>query len=217
MRNNFGFNVDEVRLLKKLNSPEKVQRYLNDTPYHLDNKEDVCYSPRLVMREREADCASGAIFAAAVFRFHGVKPLVICLGSVRDDDHLLAIFKKHDHWGAIGKSKYTGLTYREPIHKTKRELALSYFEDYFNYKGEKTLRTYSDTLNLSRFDDKGWMTTEEDISFVPEHFCEVRHTDLLTRQSARNLSLVTPLMLRAGELWMVEKGLLKKAKIVFKG
>ena len=100
----------------------------------------------------------GALLAAAALRVQGFPPLLLDLEAVRDDDHVLAVFKQHGHWGAIAKSNYSGLRFREPVYCNLRELAMSYFEHYYNLEAEKTLRAYSRPVNLGRFDRIGWMT-----------------------------------------------------------
>jgi len=119
------------------------------------------------------------LFAAAALRLLGHEPLVVDLSAVRDDDHVLAVFREGGCWGAIAKSNYAGLRYRNPVYRTIRELALSYFEHYFNPKGEKTLRGYSKPVNLSRFDGLKWMTAAEEMWDVPNYLCDVPHTSLL--------------------------------------
>lgn len=216
MQNKYGFNADEVNLLRRLNTPERLQNFIDEIPYHYQGEDEVTYSPRLVMSKNQSDCLEGAIFAAAVFRFHGERPLVMNLEAVRDDSHCIALFERHGCWGAIGKSKYTGLTFREPIHRTLRELALSYVEGYFNFDGEKTLRGYSKPFDLSRFDNTGWMTTEKDITEMGLKISNIPYTILLTPKQTRGLRAVVPLMLRAGELGMTESGILENAKKKFK-
>ena len=164
------------------------------------------------MKKRKANCIEGALFAAAALRFHGHKPLIIDLTSVRDDDHIIAVFKENGYWGSIGKSKYTGLTFREPIHRTIRELAISYFEDYFNYEGEKTLRGYSRPINLKVFDKLKWMTSGDNLFFVEKYLEKINHKKLITQKMVKNLRIVTPLAMEAGELWMSKKGILDKVK-----
>ena len=138
MKRNFGFSPKECKILSKLNNPKKIQDFLDKIEYNLEEEGETCFSPKKVLNEKKANCIEGAIFAAAALRFHGYPPLIVDLISVRDDDHIIAVFKQGNHWGSIAQSKYTGLRYREPIHKTIRELAISYFEGYFNFAGEKT-------------------------------------------------------------------------------
>ena len=121
----------------------------------------------------------GALFGAAALRMLGHPPLLLDLEAERDDDHVLALFRQGSHWGAIAKSNFAGLRYREPVYRTLRELVMSYFEHYYNLRKEKTLRRYSRPVDLSRFDPLGWMTSEEDVWFIPEYLMEISHTPLL--------------------------------------
>lgn len=212
MQKHFGFSPSERRILSRLDSPHKIQDFLDRIDYNLEEGGETYFSPRLVMKERKANCFEGAIFAAAALRFHGYPPLIVDLASIRDDDHLLAVFKHNGLWGAIAKSKYTGLQFREPIHRTMRELALSYFEDYFNFSGEKTLRGYSNPVNLSRFDRIGWMTTENGLTCIEDYLNRISHARLMNNGMDKRLRKVTPLMKHAGETWIRDNTVLEKIK-----
>jgi hypothetical protein len=174
------FTAAERAVFRRLSTPEKIQRFLDyDLAYNKEPGGPTCLSPRRVLRARIAHCMEGALFGAAALRMLGLPPLLLDLEAVRDDDHVLAIFRQRGLWGAVAKSNYSGLRYREPVYRTLRELAMSYFEHYFNLKKEKTLRNYSRPVNLRRFDSLGWMTSEEDVWPVPEYLCEIAHTPLL--------------------------------------
>jgi hypothetical protein len=177
----------ELRLMRGLKTPAGVQRYLDDMPYHLAG---TAWSPRRVLREKTSHCLEGAVFAAAALRVLGFPPLIFDLEADQDTDHVIAIFKSRGHWGAIAKSNFTGCRYREPVYRTLRELALSYFNIYFNLRGERTLRRYSRPVNLARFDRLGWMTTEKDIWFIAEYLCEIPHRALLKRGVVKDLTRV---------------------------
>ncbi len=140
----------------------------------------------------------GAVFAAAALRELGYPPLVIDLESVRDDDHVLAVYRENGYWGSIAKSNFSGLRHREPVFRTLRELVMSYFELYFNLRREKTLRAYSRPVNLRRFDAMGWTTAEEDVWAVPQYLCEIAHTPLLTGTQLRGLARVDDRLFNAG-------------------
>jgi hypothetical protein len=173
------------KLLRKLSTAERIQKYLDDLPYNKEKDGETCRSPLLVARYSTAHCFEGALFAAAALSANGHPPLILDLESVRDDDHVIAVFRKDSHWGAIGKSNYAGLRFRSPVYRTLRELAMSYFEHYYNLKGEKTLRGYSRPVNLGRFDSIDWMTSEEPLWAIPEYLCEIKHTSIfkgLTRR-----------------------------------
>lgn len=192
-----GFTPREARALRRLGSPIGIQRELDAMPYHLAS---TAWSPRRVLRERTAHCLEGAVFAATALRALGFPPLLLDLEAVQDTDHVVAVFRLRGHWGAIAKSNFSGLRYREPVHRSLRELVMSYFDGYFNLRGERTLRAYSQPVNLARFDRQrpGWMTTEEDLWWIPEHLVEIRHTRLLSRAMTRALSRVDRRSLSAG-------------------
>jgi hypothetical protein len=195
MRTN-GFRRNEWAVLRRLTTPERVQRFLDsEIAYH---HEHTCRSPQRVLRDRAAQCLEGALFGAAALRVQGFPPLLLDLEAVRDDDHVLAIFHQRGHWGAIAKSNYAGLRFREPVYRTLRELALSYFEHYYNDAGEKTLRRYSRPVNLARFDGLGWMTTEAELWPISDYLFRVAHRPLLPAGAERNLARVDERLFRAG-------------------
>jgi hypothetical protein len=194
------FTAGERAVFRRLQSPEKIQRFLDDLGYNKEPHGHTCRSPRVVLRDRTAHCMEGALFAAAALRMMGEPPLLLDFEAVRDDDHVLAIFRRHGHWGALAKSNFAGLRFREPVYRTLRELAMSYFEHYFNLRKEKTLRNYSRPVNLRRFDSIHWMTAEKDIWEVPEYLCEIRHTPLLPARLVSRLGRVDDRLFAAGLL-----------------
>ena len=140
------------------------------------------------------------MLAAAALRRLGHPPLVVDLEAVRDSDHVIAVYRVDGHWGSVAKSDYSGLRSREPVYRTIRELALSYFEHYYNPRGEKTLRAFSRPVNLARFDRRGWMTAEEDVWFVPEYLCETPHATIVTRAMEKRLARMDRRLYNAGRL-----------------
>ena len=182
----FGLTREEVRSLRGLKGPERIQRFLDEEiGYNKERDGETCRSPRRVLRDRLAHCAEGAYLAAAALRILGRPPLIVDLVAVRDDDHLLAVFKEDGRWGAIGKSNYSGLRFREPVYLTLRELAMSYYQHYYNLKGELTLRAFSRPMNLSRFDRDDWMTSETDLFYIGDHLNTLPHTEILTLPMSR--------------------------------
>ncbi len=179
-----AFGPAEVRKLRSLNTPAKIQEFLDSLRYQYA---DTAWSPRRVLRERAGHCMEGALLAAAALRMNGYPPLVMDLEAVRDDDHVVALYRVHGLWGGVAKSNYAGLRFRAPIYRTLRELALSYFEHYYNLRGERTLRTYSGAVNLTRFDRQHWMTSDEDVWCVPEYLATARHYPLFPKKVARAL------------------------------
>lgn len=189
----------EAGALRRLNTPEKIQRFLDaEIAYNKEPRGPTCRSPRRVLRDRVAHCLEGALFGAAALRFHGDPPLLLDLEAVRDDDHVLAIFRRNGHWGAIAKSNYAGLRYREPVYRTLRELAMSYFEHYYNLKAEKTLRSYSRPVNLARFDRIDWMTADKDVWAISDYLFAIPHRPLLSGGCLRSLGRVDDRLFRAG-------------------
>ncbi len=174
-----GFTPGELRRLRALGSPWGVQRALDAMPYHLAG---TAWSPRAVLREGTAHCLEGAVFAAAALRVLGHPPLLLDLEAVQDTDHVIAVFRLRGHWGAIAKSNFSGLRYREPVYRSVRELVMSYFEGYVNLRGERTLRAFSRPVNLARFDRSrlGWMVSDGDLWWIAECLVEVPHTRLLS-------------------------------------
>jgi hypothetical protein len=180
------FDARERRILRRLNSPLRIQQYLDEEiRYNKERDGDTCYSPRLVLRHRTAHCLEGALFAAAALEFHGRAPLIVDMEAVRDDDHVLAVYRAEGGWGAVAKSNYSGLRYRSPVYRTLRELVMSYFDDYYNDAGEATLRSYSRPVSLHRFDALGWQTSEKYLWEIPKHLFRVRHFPLIAGLAAR--------------------------------
>jgi hypothetical protein len=184
-----GFSSVELRKLRGLKTPAGIQRFLDDLPYNL--KFDA-RSPKKVLQDGTASCLDGGIFAAAALRVLGFPPLIFDLEAEQDTDHVVAIFKVRGHWGAVAKSNFTGCRYREPVYRSLRELAMSYFNIYFNLRFERTLRRYSRPVNLARFDHLKWMTTDKPIWFIAEHLCEIPHISLLTSTMEKNLTRLDP-------------------------
>ena len=183
------------RLLKPLASPIKIQEFLDSIPY---NTTERTLSPLLVMKERMAHCMDGGLLAASALRRLGYPPLIVDLSAENDDDHIIAVFREGKCWGSIAKSNTTVLRFREPVYRSLRELAMSYFEMYYNLNGDKSLRSYSRTMNLSRFDDRNWETTDEDLEFIGDYTYTVRHYPLLTKKQILSLTKVPKYLFDAG-------------------
>jgi hypothetical protein len=202
-RRDFGFTARELRTLRSFRTPRGVQRALDSMPYHVAPS---AWPPRRVLHEWTAHCLEGAVFAAVALRVLGFPPLLLDLEAVQDTDHVIAVFKERGHWGAIAKSNFSGLRYREPVHRTLRELVMSYFEGYVNLRGDRTLRAYSRAISLGRFDRRrpGWMTADGDVWWVAEYLLHVPH-----------IPLVTPLMVR--RLTRVDRRSLDAARLGYQG
>ncbi len=197
----------ELKAISGLTTPAKIQAFLDEIPYSVEER---YRCPLTVLREGEGHCFDGALFGAAMLRRLGHPPRILdMLPNARDDDHLLALYKRDGHWGAVAKSNFSGLRFREPIYRTLRELVLSYFEDYFNAAGEKTLRSYTVPLSLKAFDKLNWMTSDENLEAIALRLDEIRKVPVLTRRMIANLSPVDRRSYQAGMLGVNEAGLYK--------
>ena len=192
---NFGLSPREVRTLRDLKTPAKIQKFVDSIDYQYA---DTALSPRRVLRERKGHCLEGALVAAAALRMNGHKPLLMDLEAVRDDDHVIALYRVQGLWGGIAKSNFAGLRFRAPVYRTLRELALSYFEHYYNLRGERTLRAYSAPVNLTRLDGNAWMTSEEDVWCVTDLLIAARHYPLVPHKVASALPRLDRRSFQAG-------------------
>ncbi|MEK6888877.1 MAG: transglutaminase-like domain-containing protein [Nanoarchaeota archaeon] len=197
----FGLNKGEIAIVKKLNTPKKIQDFINSLKINFEPKGDTCQSPRMVLKSKTCHCIEGAILAATILRFHNFKPLLLDIESTKKDfDHVVALFKVDGFWGAISKTNHAVLRYREPIYKTIRELAMSYFHEYFLDSGQKTLRGYSSPVDLSRFDNLNWISSEEEIWFIPNYLADIKHKPILTRKQIANLRKADKIEIESGKL-----------------
>lgn len=195
------YTKTEIQLFKKLDSPKKIQDYLNSLRFNFEKLRDTCYSPRFVIRHKTAHCMEGALFSAAVLEYHGAKPLVLDLRSESHDfDHVVAVFRQFGGYGAISKTNHAVLRYREPIYRTIRELALSYFHEYFDNEGRKTLRQYSGIFNLSYFNKLNWRTSEKNLFDIPNYLDEIKHFGILDKRQIKNLRKADKIEIAAGKL-----------------
>jgi hypothetical protein len=204
-RRTASWSASERAFLRRLDSPAKIQTFLDGIPYSSD---PIYRSPRSVMRDRRAHCFDGALLAACALDRLGHPPPLVDLRAVRDDDHVLAIFERHGHLGAIAKSNFVGLRYREPIFRNLRELALSYFEGYYNVAAEKTLRAYSVPLDLRAL-GRLWMTEDAALEAIASRLDAIRHFPLITPAMERSLSTTDSRSFAAGMLGINEAGLYK--------
>jgi hypothetical protein len=196
----------EDKIISKFKTPIDIQNYLNHLPY---NSELTALSPRCVLEKRKAHCFEGAMFAAAALRMIGYPPLIVDMEAKNDDDHVIAIFKDNNKWGAVAKSNTTLLRFREPVYQTLRELVMSYFEMYFNTNGYKSLRTYSRPVNLARFDDRNWMTTYEDLEFIGDYLYKIPHTKIISNGEVQKLQRADKDIMKACFLGSNAAGLFK--------
>ena len=199
----------EFATLKKLSTPQKIQDFLDGIKINFEPKGDTCHSPLVVLQTRRAHCIEGAMLAAAALWVHGYPPLLLDLKTINNDqDHVVTLFKKGNYWGAISKTNHAVLRYRDPIYKTPRELAMSYFHEYFlNKNGKKTLRSYSRTpFDLSK-QDTNWLTSRENLWDVAVALDVALHTAILPKNMQRHLRPARPIERQAGKIveWRKER------------
>lgn len=204
MKNDFGFTREEMTVFRSLSSPERIQQFLDEKlSYNKEPGGPTCRSPRRVLRDRVAHCMEGALLAAAAFRMQGLLPLIVDMEAVRDDDHLLAVFRDGRYWGAVGKSNYAGLRFREPVFRSLRELVMSYYPYYFNLDAEFSLRTCSRPVDLRRFDRISWMIAEEELWAISDYLYEIPHRRLLTPAQERKRRRADRRLFESGLIGMI--------------
>ncbi len=199
---------EEIAILKRLNTPAKIQDYLETLRPNFEEKGETCMSPRRVMREKKAHCMEGAIFAALALSYHGKKALLLDLrvsDHSIDDDHVVALFRENGCWGAISKTNHAVLRYREPIYKTLRELVLSYFHEYFTDTGKKTLTSFSKPFDLNKFKKRGWETDEKDLWYLPRALDRSPHLDITTKTVRKRFRRADPVEIKAGKIVSVKR------------
>jgi hypothetical protein len=202
---------EEREQFESFDAPQKIQEFLDDIPYST-SQANRC--PIRVLRDREAHCLDGALFAACALRSIGYPPLIIDLlpEPGKDDDHVLAIFKVKSRFGAVAKSNFTGLRFREPVYKNLRELVMSYFEMYFNVHAQKTLRAYTRSIDLQHYDQKAWMWSDKGVDFIEERLHFLKNIPVIDQTSADQLSDVDQLTYQAGMLVTNPAGLYKPSQ-----
>lgn len=199
----------ERALLRRLSTPARIQEFLDGLQYRAEER---AACPRNVLVERRAHCYDGALLAAAALAEQGHPPALLDLWAVRDDDHVLAVYRVDGHYGAVAKSNFAGLRFREPVYRTLRELVLSYFELYFNLDGEKTLRAYSGLLDLRRFDRLGWRFRDDPLEHLSDRLDALRHTPILSTAQVRRLTPVDARSMASGMVGTLAEGVYGAAK-----
>jgi hypothetical protein len=195
----------ELQIFAKLKAPFKIQEFLDSIPY---SDEERYRCPRSVLQDRKAHCYDGAVFAAAALRMIDYPPLLVdMLPNGRDDDHVLAVFRQNNRWGAIAKSNFSGLRFREPVYRGLRELIMSYFEFYYNIAREKTLVGYTAPLNLNRFDKLNWLVSDNVMDVIAIELDSNRKYNIISTAMARQLSAIDKRSYNAGLLGANNKGL----------
>jgi hypothetical protein len=186
-REDLGLTAAEFRVLARLDSPARIQAFVDAIPANFEPDGDTVLSVREVLRRRRAHCIEGAMIAACALWIHGDPPLLLDFQAVQDYDHVVALFRRNGCWGAISKTNHVPLRYRDPVYRSVRELAISYFHEYANRRGQKTLRTYSRPFDLRAFHPKLWVTNGENCFAIAERLDELRHFPLISKRQTRLL------------------------------
>lgn len=188
MAEDFGLTKEKLGILKKLNTPKKIQDFLDTFKINFEEEEETCMSPRKVMQTGKCHCIEGAFLAALALRVNGFEPLVVDLRAVVDDfDHVICVFKKNGKYGCISKSNHAAHRYREPVYRDVRELVMSIFHEFIDKKGRKTLRSFSVPINMAKFDSLNWATSEKDLWEIAEALDDAKHFDILNRKQIADL------------------------------
>lgn len=211
-REDLGLTPAEFAVLRRLDTPRKIQEFLYGLRQNFEVDGDTCRTVRAVLRLRAAHCIEGAMLAACALWVHGEPPLVMDMRAERDFDHVVALFRRHGRWGAISKTNGVFLRGRDPVYGSLRELAMSYFHEYTNRRDHKTLREYSVPFDLRRVDPKIWVTGEKSAWFVAEELDRIKHFKLVERRHLRTVTRRDPFERRASLLAQFRRplALLKK-------
>ena len=199
-REDLGLSPAEYAVLERLDTPQKVQAFVHDLRQNFEVEGDTCRPVRMVLRERRAHCIEGAMLAACAFWVHGEPPLVLDMRAVRDFDHVVALYRRKGCWGAISKTNGIALRSRDPVYRTLRELAMSYFHEYANRRDHKTLREYSLPYDLRRIDPMVWVSGEKNAWLVAEKLDELRHFKLVSGHQLRSVTRRDPFERKASLL-----------------
>lgn len=188
----------ERKILAQLNSPKKVQDYLDTLSINFETRGETYMSPRRVMRDKTAHCFEGALLAATAFAYNGAKPLLLDLQTIdKDEDHVVALFTWNGLWGAISKTNHPILRYRDPVYKTVRELAMSYFHEYMMDDGTKSLRNFSKPFDLSKYAPAQWVTDEKELDWLVDALDNSTHFPIAPSSAIRKLRKASPIEIKA--------------------
>jgi hypothetical protein len=196
-----GLTPREASQLRRLATPEAIQRFVSAIPANHELHGETTYSVREVLRRRRAHCIEGAFVAACALWLHGEAPLLMHLDcAATDAPHVVALFRRGTCWGAISKSNSAALRYRDPVYRTLRELALSYLHEYCDRRGARTLRSFSRPFDLRRIAPAAWITSPASCAGVDERLAALPHVPLVTPSQARALSRRDAFERRVGRL-----------------
>ena len=199
-----ALSASQRRLFRSLDSPARVQAFLDSIPYSAEPR---YRCPLNVMRDRKAHCYDGALLAITALRRLGRRPMLVDMLAWRDDDHMLAVYRENGYFGAVAKSNFVGLRYREPIYRSLRELVISYFESFYNMEGFKSLRAYTRPLDLARLDHLDWMRRDAAMDVIAKRLEHRATTRVVDQRMVARLAPIDRRTFRAGMLGAVRAGI----------
>lgn len=202
------------RLFARLNTPQKVQDFLDKVPFNFEEEEETYRSPQLALKAGKMHCFEGALFACLCLERHGFKSYLLDLkvkDLKKDSDHTLCIFKLGRHWGAISKTNHSVLRWRDPIYQSPRELSLSFFHEYFIETGEKTLKSFSKPFDVFKKFGHGWAQAEEDLDEIAEALDASEHIDFVPQANSKLIRKAGPTEVRGAAVteWKRNRKMLK--------
>ena len=203
----------ERRLFARLNTPQKIQTFLDRLPANFEPNGDTIMSPRRMMRDRVAHCAEGALFAAAVLAFHGQDASLMDIRSLPSDhDHIVTLFKQRGLWGAISKTNHAILRWRDPIYRSPRELAMSFAHEYCLPGGKKSMLEFSKPFSLTRFAPERWLIADEELHWLMDKLDEAPHEPVAPPHAMRSRRRSSKIELLAQEVVEWKRPRKRKAK-----
>jgi hypothetical protein len=170
-----AFTAAEWRMVQRLNTPAKVQRYFSSIPYNLEPDGPSLRSFRELFKYKTAHCLETAVGAAVILEQHGYQPLLLDLESHDLLDHVLFVFKHAGGWGSIGRSRDLGLHGRKPVYRSLRDLAWSYFDPFVDFSGR--LKGYAVT-SLYELGDYDWRFSPRKMLKIEDHLRAIPHRQL---------------------------------------
>jgi hypothetical protein len=197
---------EQLAVVSQLTTPMKIQEFLDTVPYR---PEDINLCPLSVFRDGKAHCFDGGLFAAAALRRLGYEPVIVDMVPENDDDHILALFRRNGYIGAVAKSNFVNLRYREPVYRSLRELIMSYFDVFYNVEGAKTLRGYTLPLKLAAYDAYNWMGSDSGAGKVADRLYSLHRIYILSDRMKSELELVDRRTYQAGMVGTNPDGLYK--------
>lgn len=187
-----GFSPAEVRTLRALRTPAKIQDFIDAIPANFEPNGDTASSALVALRKNRAHCFEGALLGALLLWMHGDPPLIVDLKASSDDfDHVIVLFRRNGRFGAISKTNHAVLRWRDPVYRTLRELVMSYFHEYYNMKFKKSLRSFSRPLDLSKRPSHDWITSESELWSLAEDLDRLPHEPLVTKAMERTIKPLT--------------------------